>query len=174
MDGASDVRLLGHEQLALRPPDPVRAGTPAVLPPLPSDLPTNRLGFAQWLLRPEHPLTARVAVNGYWTMLFGTGLVKTAEDFGVQGEWPSHPELLDWLAVEFVDSGWDVEHLIRLIVTSATYRQSSKATQALIEKDPENRLLARGPRLRSAKARLRTPARQSLRRALAAASRSAW
>jgi hypothetical protein len=137
----------------------VSAGTPAALPPLPKGAPANRLGLARWLVDPGHPLTARVAVNRYWQMFFGTGLVKTAEDFGAQGELPSHPELLDWLAVEFMNpssaplgSGsktrWDVKALLRLIVTSATYRQSSVATPQLLAKDAENRLLARGPRLR--------------------------
>ena len=123
----------------------VQPGVPAMLPALP-DGPLNRLTLAKWLVQPEHPLTARVAVNRYWQMYFGVGIVKTQEDFGVQGESPVHPELLDWLATEFVRSGWDVRAMQRLIVTSATYRQSSKVTRALIEKDPENRLLARGPR----------------------------
>jgi len=124
----------------------VTPGVPAMLPPLPSDAPLTRLTLAKWLVQPNHPLTSRVAVNRYWQMYFGTGLVKTQEDFGVQGEPPSHPELLDWLATEFVRSGWDVRAMQRLIVTSATYRQSSIVTPALLEKDPENRLLARGPR----------------------------
>ncbi len=97
---------------------------------------------------PANPLTARVAVNRLWQMYFGVGLVKTVEDFGSQGEWPSNPELLDWLATEFVGSGWDVKALQKTIVMSATYRQSSKVTPELMQKDPENRLLARGPRVR--------------------------
>jgi hypothetical protein len=126
----------------------VSPAVPAVLPPLPKDKPANRLTLAEWLVDPEHPLTSRVAVNRFWQSYFGTGLVKTAEDFGSQGEPPSHPELLDWLATEFIRSGWDVKALQRLIVTSATYRQASRVTPLLRERDPENRLLARGPRLR--------------------------
>ncbi|MEM8954433.1 MAG: DUF1553 domain-containing protein [Verrucomicrobiota bacterium] len=118
------------------------------LPPMASELSRDRLGLAQWLVSPENPLTARVTVNRYWQHYFGTGLVKTSEDFGSQGEPPSHPELLDWLAAEFVESGWDVKAMQKLIVTSATYRQSSKVNGELLEKDPENRLLARGPRYR--------------------------
>ncbi len=128
--------------------DQVAPGTPAMLPQFPSDLPRNRLGFARWLLRPEHPLTARVTVNRFWNELFGTGLVKTAGDFGVSGTLPSHPELLDWLAVEFRESGWDEKRLFKLLVTSATYRQSGVVTAEKLEKDPENRLLSRGPRFR--------------------------
>jgi hypothetical protein len=131
-----------------KPGAKVTAGVPASLPPMPKGVPSNRLGFARWLVDPANPLTARVAVNRFWQMYFGTGLVKTAEDFGSQGEWPSHPELLDWLATEFIRTGWDVKAMQRLIVTSATYRQSSKVTPALWHKDPENRLLARGPRVR--------------------------
>ena len=123
-------------------------GVPAVLPPLAEDQGQNRLGFAQWLVDPAHPLTARVTVNRFWQMYFGTGLVKSVENFGLQGEYPSHPELLDWLATTFIDSGWDVKAMQRAIVTSATYRQSSNLTPALLDEDPENRLLARGPRLR--------------------------
>jgi hypothetical protein len=108
----------------------------------------SRLDFARWLVDPAHPLTARVAVNRYWQSYFGTGLVKTIEDFGVQGEWPSHPELLDWLASEFAGNSWNIKAMQRLIVTSATYRQSSRVTKALLDKDPDNRLLARGPRFR--------------------------
>ncbi len=126
----------------------VEPGLPAVLPPLPAGAPNNRLGLAQWLTDPKHPLTARVEVNRMWQLHFGTGLVKTVEDFGQQGEWPSHPELLDWLATEFVRTGWDMKAMHRLIVTSAAYRQSSDSTPALTQRDPENRLIARGPRYR--------------------------
>ena len=120
---------------------------PAVLPPLKADKP-DRLALANWLVSKEHPLTARVAVNRLWQQFFGIGLVKTSNDFGVQGERPSHPELLDWLAVDFVESGWDTKRFVKAIVLSATYRQSSKATKELRERDPENRLLARAPRYR--------------------------
>ena len=126
----------------------VAAAVPSFLPPLPAGAPANRLGLARWLVSKDHPLTSRVAVNRYWQMYFGTGIVNTADDFGVQGELPSHPELLDWLAVEFREGGWDVNKLVKLFVTSATYRQSSAAAPALIARDPENRLLARGPRFR--------------------------
>jgi hypothetical protein len=130
------------------PLDKVSHGVLENLLPVESNLVQNRLQLADWLLDPRHPLTARVAVNRYWQMLFGTGLVATSEDFGLQGEQPSHPELLDWLAVEFRESGWNVKELIRLIVTSHTYRQSSVVTPQALELDPKNRLLARGPRMR--------------------------
>ena len=126
----------------------VAPGIPAILPALPAGAPNNRLGFAQWLTDPGNPLLARVTVNRFWQMYFGTGIVKTVEDFGSQGEWPSHPELLDWLATELIRTGWNVKALQKLIVTSAAYRQSSKATPDLLQRDPENRLLARGPRVR--------------------------
>jgi len=120
---------------------------PAVLPPMKADK-VDRLALANWLVAKEHPLTARVAVNRLWQQFFGTGLVKTSNDFGVQGEGPSHPELLDWLAVDFAESGWDIKRLVKMIVLSATYRQSSNAAKELRERDPENRLLARAPRYR--------------------------
>jgi hypothetical protein len=131
-----------------QPGDKVSPGVPAVLPPLPAGVPNDRLGLAKWLVDPANPLTARVTVNRFWAMYFGTGLVKTVEDFGSQGEWPSHPELLDWLATEFIRAGWDMKAMQKLIVTSATYRQSSRFVPELMQKDPENRLLARGPRVR--------------------------
>ena len=130
------------------PREKVSFATPAFLPPMPADAPRNRLGLARWLVSPEQPLTARVIANRHWQTFFGIGLVKTSEDFGVQSEAPVHRELLDWLAAEFRESGWDQKHLHRLIVTSATYRQSSRVTPELLDRDPENRLFARGARFR--------------------------
>ena len=126
----------------------VGRATPAFLPPFPANASRNRLGLAQWLVAPDHPLTARVAVNRLWQQCFGTGIVKTAEDFGTQGEPPSHPELLDWLAVQFVADGWDVKKMMKRLVMSATYRQASRLTPDRLAKDPDNRLLSRGPRFR--------------------------
>ena len=140
------------------PTELVSPGVPAVFPPLSTDAPANRLALARWLVRPDHPLTARVAVNRYWQRLFGVGLVKTSEDFGVQGELPSHPALLDWLAGEFLESGWDVKHMQRLIVMSATWRQASNVGPEAYRNDPQNRLLARGPRLRLAAEEIRDAA----------------
>ncbi len=128
--------------------DEVTPGIPSILPQIDPTLPDNRLGLARWFVDRRNPLTARVTVNRFWQSYFGFGIVKTVDDFGSQGEWPVNPSLLDWLAVEFMESGWDVKHMQRLIVTSATYRQQSKATPELLQKDPDNRLLARGPRLR--------------------------
>jgi hypothetical protein len=130
------------------PGERVEPGTPAALSPFDASWPRNRLGLARWLTDPKHPLTARVAVNRWWQSFFGRGIVATPEDFGSQGQLPSHPELLDWLARTFIDSGWDVKQLVRTIVTSATYRQSSDAPADLVAKDPENMLLSRGPRFR--------------------------
>lgn len=130
------------------PREQVQPMTFASLPPLETSGSANRLDLANWLVSPDNPLTARVTVNRLWQQVFGTGLVLTAEDFGTQGEWPSHPQLLDWLAVEFVESGWDVKHMLRLIFHSQTYRQSSAATPEKLEADPRNRLLSRGPRFR--------------------------
>ena len=126
----------------------VVAGTPAALPPMAGSLPRNRLGLAKWLVDEANPLTSRVTVNRFWQQLFGTGLVATSEDFGAQGEPPSHPELLDHLAVEFRESGWDVKQFFRTVVTSATYRQSAQISPDKLEKDADNRLLSRGPRFR--------------------------
>lgn len=126
----------------------VTAGTPHALPGMKPDWPRNRLGLAQWIVSPENPLTARVVVNRFWQEVFGTGLVRSAEDFGATGDGPSHPELLDWLALEFREGGWDVKNLIKLLVMSSTYRQSANANLEKRKKDPENRLLSRGPRYR--------------------------
>ena len=137
-----------HRGEYLSPKEEVPPAVPAFLPALPKDAPANRLTFARWLFAPENPLTARVAVNRQWQAFFGRGFVRSLEDFGYQSQPPTHPELLDWLAVEFVKSGWSMKKLHRLIVTSATYRQSSVVTPELAEKDPENLLLARGSRFR--------------------------
>ncbi len=139
----------------------VSPNVPKSLPPLPDGMKADRLALAKWLVAPNHPLTSRVTVNRYWEQVFGNGIVKTGEDFGSQGEWPSHPELLDWLASEFMSpsqpsplggegrvSGWDVKAFMKMLVTSAAYRQSAKVTRELVQRDPENRLLARGPRFR--------------------------
>ncbi len=131
-----------------QPRERVAAGVPAALPPMAASLPRNRLGLARWLVAEANPLTSRVTVNRFWQQVFGTGLVATSEDFGSQGQLPTHPELLDWLAAEFRESGWDVKRFFRMLVTSATYRQSAAATPAKLERDPENRLLSRGPRFR--------------------------
>ncbi|NNM29201.1 MAG: DUF1553 domain-containing protein, partial [Akkermansiaceae bacterium] len=131
-----------------QPGEVVTAAIPGLFGELPGGVAADRLALARWLTGPEHPLTARVTVNRYWQMLFGTGIVKTAEDFGSQGEWPSHPELLDWLASEFVASGWDVRALLKSMLLTRTYRQSSVVTKELREVDPGNRLLARAPRFR--------------------------
>ncbi len=131
-----------------QPLEKVSAAVPTCLPSLSSDAPRNRLGLANWLVSRDQPLTARVIVNRYWQMLFGVGLVKTSEDFGLQGERPSHPELLDWLASDFIESGWDVKRLLKLIVTSSAYQQSSASAREIWARDPENRLIARGARFR--------------------------
>jgi len=160
--GAPDTVMVLHELAKPRPtyllnrglydqPDKserLHPATPPVLGAWNTKWPRNRLGLAQWLINPAHPLTARVTVNRMWQHYFGNGLVKTSENFGVQGELPSHPELLDWLATEFIRRKWDSKAINRLIVTSATYRQASIASPELLQRDPENRLLARGPRKR--------------------------
>ncbi len=130
------------------PTDPVDPDTPAVLPPFPADQPRNRLGLARWLTQPDHPLTARVAVNRFWQLLMGRGLVGTPEDFGSQGAMPTHPELLDWLAHDFVSHGWNIKRLLKQIVMSSTYRQRSDVTDQLLAQDPQNRLLGRAPSYR--------------------------
>ena len=128
--------------------EPVALKTPDSLPAFEDSFPENRLGLSDWLTSPNHPLTARVTVNRYWQMIFGRGLVRTSEDFGSQGEPPSHPQLLDWLAADFIEHGWDVKRLLKLMVCSHTYRQSSRVSETLVAVDPENRLLARAPRYR--------------------------
>jgi hypothetical protein len=148
---ASDKRRETHllsKGNFLAPGDLVEAGVPEAFAPPPSDAPTNRLGLARWLVSRDNPLTARVAVNRIWAQLYGIGIVETEEDFGTQGAMPSHRELLDWLAVEFMDNGWDMKALLKTVVMSATYRQSSRVTPELLEKDPRNRLYSRGPRRR--------------------------
>jgi hypothetical protein len=137
-----------HRGEFLQPKEEVTPGLPAIFAKWTSKAPRNRLEFARWLVSRENPLTARVTVNRQWQAFFGHGLVRTMEDFGFQGELPTHPELLDWLAVDFMDNGWSLKKLHRLIVTSATYRQSSHVTPELLERDPDNRLLARAPRFR--------------------------
>jgi hypothetical protein len=131
-----------------KPGEKVEPGTLAVLPPLQKSKPegrATRLDFANWLVSPEHPLTSRVTVNRFWQQFFGTGLVKTSFDFGSQGESPTHPQLLDWLAITFRENGWDVKKLVKTMVMSATFRASSKTTPELLRRDPENRLYAHGP-----------------------------
>ncbi len=139
----------------------VEANTPHFLPPLPAGMPHNRLALAEWTVSKENPLTARVTVNRMWNELFGAGLVETTEDFGIMGQRPSHPELLDWLAVEFRESGWDMKHMYKLMVMSATYRQSGKANPDQLARDPKNLLLAHGPRFRMDAEMLRDIALQS-------------
>ncbi len=128
--------------------DKVTAGVPSLFPPIPEGVSANRLALAKWLIDPRHPLTSRVVVNRFWQHIFGTGIVKTPEDFGSQGQWPTHPELLDWLARDFVTSGWNVQRLLKLMVMSHTYRQSSFISPQHLQRDPSNDLLARGPRFR--------------------------
>jgi len=137
----------GHYEHPLKEEE-IKPGVPAFLPPMPEGAPANRLGLAQWLTRPDHPLTARVAVNRYWSLLFGQGIVKSVSDFGTQGAWPTHPALLDWLATDFANNDWNIKRTFKQIVMSATYRQSSKLDRELYNRDPENKLIARGPRFR--------------------------
>ncbi|MBI5773612.1 MAG: DUF1553 domain-containing protein [Verrucomicrobia bacterium] len=146
-----DAKPMAHILTRGQYDKPAEEVTPAVfasLNPMPKSAPPNRLGLAKWLVAADNPLVARVTVNRYWAELFGVGIVKTAEDFGIMGEPPSHQELLDWLAVEFRESGWDIKHMFRLMVTSAAYRQAAVVTPEKLEKDPANRLLSRGPRFR--------------------------
>jgi cytochrome c553 len=152
-----DTFVLGRGKFANQL-EKVTAGVPGFLLPLPANAPSNRLALARWLVNPDNPLTARVAVNRYWQSFFGIGIVKTAEDFGAQGERPTHPQLLDWLATEFIRTGWDIKSMQRLIVMSATYRQSSQLSTQLERVDPENRLFARGPRVRLAAEEIRDSA----------------
>ena len=147
MDAEPEAHVL-YRGMYDQPRERVLAGVPSVLPPMDESLPRNRLGLANWLVDADNPLTSRVTVNRYWQQLFGTGLVATSEDFGAQGDNPTHPELLDWLAFDFRDSGWDIKRFFRSLVTSATYRQSTKATPVKLERDPQNRLLSRGARFR--------------------------
>jgi hypothetical protein len=137
-----------HRGEFLQPDEPVEPAVLSFLHDLPADGPRNRLTFARWLVDPLNPLVGRVTMNREWSAFFGRGLVRTVADFGFQGELPTHPELLDWLATEFIRRGWSLKEMHRLIVTSATYRQSSRVTPELLQRDPENRLLARGPRFR--------------------------
>ncbi|MEM7013153.1 MAG: DUF1553 domain-containing protein, partial [Verrucomicrobiota bacterium] len=147
MPGQRETHILDRGLYSERA-DVVTRDTPAVLPAFPDEFPKNRLGLAQWLTAPDHPLLARVTVNRYWQMIFGRGLVSTSEDFGSQGKPPTHPELLDWLSRDFIASGWDVHHLLKKMVLSATYRQSSHISPEAREIDPENLFLARGPAYR--------------------------
>src|SRR5262249_2174593 len=148
----------------MSPGEKVYAALPAALPPLPETEMPNRLGFARWLVSPDNPLTARVAVNRIWEQYFGIGIVETSEDFGSQGQPPSHPELLDWLATELMAQKWSMKAMHRLIVTSAVYRQASAVSPSLLERDPYNRLLARGPGFRMEAEMIRdvTPASSGL------------
>ena len=141
------TRVLNRGQYDL-PGAEVGPGLPAVLPPLPEGEEMNRLGLARWLASSEHPLTGRVVVNRLWEQLFGTGIVESTENLGVQADWPSHPQLLDWLAVDLAENGWDLKRLLKQIVTSATYRQDHTITAEKLARDPDNRLLGRGPRVR--------------------------
>ncbi len=147
-DSKRDTFLLARGAYNSPTGEKILPGTPSMLPRMRKGSARNRLGLAQWLFQPDHPLTARVAVNRYWLLLFNTGIVATPEDFGAQGKFPSHPQLLDWLAVDFRENGWNVKRMIKQIVMSATYRQDSKVSADLLEQDRDNLLLARGPRFR--------------------------
>jgi hypothetical protein len=146
-----EKRRVTHVQLRgnfLALGEEVTEAVPAVFHPLPREVSPARLALARWLVDENNPLTSRVTVNRFWEQIFGVGIVRTSEDFGSQGDLPTHPELLDWLATEFVDNGWDVKALLKLMLTSAAYQQSSRVTPELLERDPDNLLLARGPRFR--------------------------
>jgi len=145
--GMAEAYLLNRGEYDQRR-DKVVAGTPAIFPPMPANAPRNRLGFAKWLVGDQHPLLARVTVNRFWQELFGTGIVRTAGDFGIAGEQPSNQELLDWMAVDFREHNWDIKRFYKLMLMTSSYRQSAKATPAKLEKDPLNRLISRGPRFR--------------------------
>lgn len=147
MDESRETHIMKRGNY-LSPGEKVTAATPELLHPIDPELPANRLGFAKWVMDPANPLVARVTVNRWWAEIFGNGIVRTVEDFGTQSEPPTHPELLDWLAMEFVESGWDMKHVLKQIVMSQTYRQDSKVTPEMVENDPDNRFFARGPRFR--------------------------
>ena len=147
-DGKRRITRIQRRGNYLQVGDEVSPGVPKAFAPLPQGVKADRLGLARWLVADDNPLTARVLVNRYWEAIFGVGIVSTSEEFGSQGDLPSHPELLDWLAVELVESHWDLKHLLKTMVTSATYRQSSRVTPAKLLRDPDNRLLSRGPRFR--------------------------
>ena len=138
MEKRRDTFILnrGHYESPLKD-NVILPGVPAALPALPENAPPNRLGLARWLVDADHPLTARVTVNRYWQLLFGEGLVSTSEDFGTRGEWPSHPELLDWLARDFVDNGWNIKRTLKQMVMSATYRQAATVSPEQLTRDPQ-------------------------------------
>ena len=147
MDTPRTARILTRGQYDA-PSEEVQPGLPSVLPGITEDAPVDRLAMARWLVNGRHPLTARVFVNRIWEQLFGTGIVKTSENLGIQSDWPSHPKLLDWLAIGFTESGWNIKQLIKTIILSETYQQDNRVDTLRLQRDPENRLLSRGPRVR--------------------------